>query len=499
MTSGVRSGNGSVTISYSTGAGCVSASRTPVTVTIGLPGPTISASPSTVCPGALSNLNATYSGAAGIYWYTVASGGSSLDTTLSGENFPVNPTVTTTYYAEANTNIPSGSYTFNYTGAAQTLTIPAGIRSVTIDAYGAQGSNSGASGGLGGRVQGTLAVTPGDVLNIYVGGQSGYNGGGTGGTGSYGAGASGGGATDVRIGGTALSNRVLVAGGGGGGGNGGCCWSSYSGGVGGISPGYGQGCCGTQGYPATSSAGGSGGLDCGGCGYGGTAGTLGQGGNGSRNCSSYGAGAGGGGGYYGGGGGNTCGSGGSGAGGTSYLGSMTSTSYSDGARSGNGTITISWSGVYGCISDRTPVTVTVAGVAPTAPTVSASPTGLCSSGTVVLTGVSPGNTIYWYSDSVGGSSIASSASGAGYTVSLSSTSTYYAASFNGSCYSTTRTPVSVSVGIPSAPSAVTASPSNVCSGFSTNLSAISVGNTIDWYDASSGGSLRSLSQSLLAM
>ena len=489
MTSGVRSGNGLVTITYSTGAGCSSASRTPVTVTIGLPGPTISASPSTICPGALSNLNATYSGAAGIYWYTVASGGSSLDTTLSGENFAVNPTVTTTYYAEANTNIPSGSYTFNYTGSAETLTIPAGITSVTVDAYGAQGSSSGASGGLGARVQGTLAVTPGDVLNIYVGGQSGYNGGGTGGTGSYGAGASGGGATDVRIGGTALSNRVLVAGGGGGGGTSGCCWSSYNGGVGGISPGAGQGCCGTQATAATSSSGGSGGLDCGGCGYGGTAGTLGQGGNGSRNCSSYGAGSGGGGGYYGGGGGNTCGSGGSGAGGTSYLGSMTSTSYSDGVRSGNGTITISWSGVSGCITERTPVTVTVSGVAPSAPTVSVSPTGLCSSGTAYLNGVSVGNDIYWYTDSIGGSSIGSSASGVDFSVSVSSTTTYYAASYNGSCYSITRTPISISVGIPSAPSVVTASPSNVCVGFSTNLSAISVGNTIDWFDASSGGTL----------
>ena len=42
---------------------------------------------------------------------------------------------------------------------------------------------------------------------------------------------SGGGGTDIRIGGTALSKRVIVAGGGGGG----CYYSGYSGGAGGGS------------------------------------------------------------------------------------------------------------------------------------------------------------------------------------------------------------------------------------------------------------------------
>ena len=67
-------------------------------------------------------------------------------------------------------------------------------------------------------------MTPGQVLNLFVGGQApdvgnvtpapgGFNGGGDGG--QYGA--VGGGATDVRVGGTALADRVAVAGGGGGG------------------------------------------------------------------------------------------------------------------------------------------------------------------------------------------------------------------------------------------------------------------------------------------
>ena len=119
--------------------------------------------------------------------------------------------------------------TFNYTGAAQTWTVPPNVTSVRVDMAGARGhtidncSNC-YRGGLGGRVQATLAVTPGQVLTIQVGGDrganpnnttlyqdGGYNGGGRGSK-------PGGGATDIRIGGTALTNRVLVAGGGGGGG-----------------------------------------------------------------------------------------------------------------------------------------------------------------------------------------------------------------------------------------------------------------------------------------
>jgi hypothetical protein len=65
---------------------------------------------------------------------------------------------------------------FTYTGAQQSFTVPAGVTSVSIDAYGAQGGNS---GGLGGRATGALSVTPGQVLYVYVGG-AGANGSGSG-------------------------------------------------------------------------------------------------------------------------------------------------------------------------------------------------------------------------------------------------------------------------------------------------------------------------------
>jgi hypothetical protein len=118
----------------------------------------------------------------------------------------------------------TGQVTFNYTGSMQTYTVPLGVTSVTVEAWGAQGgAGYSAVGGLGGYATGDLAVMPGQTLNIYVGGQGGsptggWNGGGQGVTAtSYGGG--GGGASDVRSGGTALTDRAIVAGGGGGG-----CW-----------------------------------------------------------------------------------------------------------------------------------------------------------------------------------------------------------------------------------------------------------------------------------
>ncbi|RYG12985.1 MAG: hypothetical protein EON92_06830, partial [Burkholderiales bacterium] len=125
---------------------------------------------------------------------------------------------------------------FGFTGGEQTTTVPAGVSSVTVYLSGAQGGSGrsgagtiggspnspGGTGGLGGRVRGTLAVTPGALLSIWVGGQGSQavNAGGIG----QGVDGIGGGATDLRVGGNALGNRVGIAGGGGGGGNAG--WST---------------------------------------------------------------------------------------------------------------------------------------------------------------------------------------------------------------------------------------------------------------------------------
>lgn len=136
---------------------------------------------------------------------------------------------------------------YNYTGGVQTFIVPAGVTSLQLDVYGAQGrsnSENTAAGGRGGRAQGTLAVTPGQIIRIYVGqggGVStagGWNGGGNAGSTpcSISRGGGGGGASDIRVGGTGLNNRVIVAGGGGGAGgnrNAGCGRGTGGGGGGG--------------------------------------------------------------------------------------------------------------------------------------------------------------------------------------------------------------------------------------------------------------------------
>jgi hypothetical protein len=114
--------------------------------------------------------------------------------------------------------------TFDYTGAIQTWTVPIGVTSATFDIFGAQGADGGNSNfGLGGRAQVTLAVTPGEVLAIYVGGAaSGTNGGFNGGANTspspFRSGGGGGGGSDIRRDANhdttyALDERLLVAGG----------------------------------------------------------------------------------------------------------------------------------------------------------------------------------------------------------------------------------------------------------------------------------------------
>lgn len=234
------------------------------------------------------------------------------------------------------------STTFSYTGSMQTFTVPACVTSITVDAMGSKGGDCiynqpGTKpddlGGLGGRVVAVYPVTPGQVLNIFVGGLP-YNGGGTGG-GSI-AQPNGGGASDIRIGGVALTDRVIVAGGGGGGGNN-CSPNAEQGGAGGgLIGGTGYECNGGQvnyvGTGGTQSAGGT----CIGINPG-TPGTLGIGGNAGGSGSASG---GGGGGYYGGAGSGFGGAGG----GSSYTDpSATSVVHTQGYQNGNGQITLTYS------------------------------------------------------------------------------------------------------------------------------------------------------------
>jgi len=270
--------------------------------------------------------------------------------------------------------------TFSFTGATQTFVVPSCVSTISVDIRGAQGAQASdivpanSIGGPGGRVVGVLSVTSGQTLYINVGGvgsvsgAGGFNGGGAGGASSAGSGCQGGpaggggGASDIRIGGNALNNRVAVAGGGGGSGrdycNGSCvpCGCGGSGGAGGGlsgSNGISAGACGTQyggqningGIGGSATAGGAGGLGDNN-GTPGTAGGLGLGGNGGAGTFDV-AGGGGGGGYYGGGGGGSASSGsgvgaGGGAGGSSYIGGLTNATTASSFQTGNGVVLFSY-------------------------------------------------------------------------------------------------------------------------------------------------------------
>jgi len=235
------------------------------------------------------------------------------------------------------------------TPGAATWTVPAGVTSIQIVATGGAGGGDGYAygtgyGGNGAVVTATLAVTPGQVLQLFVGG-GGAIGGGSGlpaGSQHYGGG-SGGGATSVDAG----QADQIIAGGGGGGysdniggstGGGSGCANGFAGGDGngtfpvGISPAAGGnggiGGTGSLGTPYALSGnaggngdGGAGGLGgpqlfVGGAGAGSGAGTGGDGGLDTTTATPFPIyGAGGGGGYGGGGGGNGA-WGGGGAGGS---------------------------------------------------------------------------------------------------------------------------------------------------------------------------------------
>ncbi len=278
--------------------------------------------------------------------------------------------------------------TFSFTGSVQTFVVPASCAStIRMELWGAQGATTGSSaGGQGGYVRGDVSVTPGETLYVYVGGQNGYNGGGTAGSGSSGSNSAGngGGGTDVRRGAQTLSDRIAVAGGGGGAGRASC--ANQTGGAGGFPGGLGGlggntllgGNGGTNGGDVagggggsncTSSArGGAGGGQNGGGGAGGygtaAGGTNGNCGatnsdpfggggitapngggcfgiGGSGGATSNGGGGGGGGGWYGGGGGGGNWASG-GGGGSSYTGTMTNVTTQNGVRTGNGQVIFTW-------------------------------------------------------------------------------------------------------------------------------------------------------------
>ena len=208
-------------------------------------------------------------------------------------------------------------------------------------------------GGFGGSIQAELFVANDSIVHFYVGGQGsvqfgGWNGGGN--SGSVASGGGGGGASDVRIGGYNLNNRVLVAGGGGGyGTNGSGSITGYGGPGGQINYNFTAGNGTGQAYGTGGSISGPG---VGGLFFpwgSGNNGSLGVGGSYCSTCFNMGGGqGGGGGGYYGGGAGGANSGGG---GGSNWASTIISSNVLtlQGNKTGNGQIIISYNqNNFGC-------------------------------------------------------------------------------------------------------------------------------------------------------
>ena len=148
------------------------------------------------------------------------------------------------------------TWSFSYSGTAQTLTVPANVCCIYVKAWGgggAGGGNDAYPGGVGGGgayTESVIIVSPGDILTVYVGGAGmpgaggagtaggsggwGYGNGGNGGNAGpdccSGSGGGAGGSSGVLLNGA----PVIFAAGGGGAGGGGCKSAGGNGGAGGI-------------------------------------------------------------------------------------------------------------------------------------------------------------------------------------------------------------------------------------------------------------------------
>jgi hypothetical protein len=495
-------GTYTATLTNVTGGGCSTTATTTVTIN-SLPSAGTISGNNSVFAGYTTALSETVSGGTWTSSNTsiaTVNAGTGVVTGVAGGAATITYTATnssgcssyTTYGITVLTCSSNAILTFNTTGAPQTWTVPAGVSSVQVTVIGGAGgagyydASYSNHPGRGGKVTATLAVTPGQVLNLYVGGKGGnftstsafapggYNGGGSGDVyGYYGGG--GGGASDIRVGGAALSNRVIVAGGGGG--NGLTFTTGQNGGDGGGTTG---GAGGSQyadgGGGGTQTAGGAGGnYSSLGGNYAGAAGTSGNGGNGAY----YYAG-GGGGGYYGGGGGGYYGHGG---GGSSYANSTlaSSVAHTQGYNTSNGQIVIAFPQSNVVISSQPSGTTVCAG-------------GNATFSVTASMAVAPTTLSYqWQVNTGSGWSSISGATNTSYTVTAASTDNgkQYHCVVSGVCgQSTTSSAATLTVANPT----VTATATDVsCYGGSNGAVSTSVSDGIAAYSWNTGAATASIS------
>ncbi|PZX94443.1 hypothetical protein DOS84_07430, partial [Flavobacterium aquariorum] len=311
------------------------------------------------------------------------------------------------------------------TPGSATWTVPCGVTSLTVEAWGGGGAggaatiipSGGSGGGAGGYSTSVITVTSGQIINYTIGS------GGIGGTGNGGDG----GTTTIL---------ALTANGGSGGGQ-----DMGAFGVGGAASGGTTNTTGGNGIIGTTTTGEVGGNSTV-AGTGGLAVTSESNGN------------------------NGTAPGGGGGGGLLLSGAGPS----QGGNGANGQIKITYT---------QPVLN-----APTAVTPSAA-TSICSGKSTNLNATSAGNTINWYTVASGGSSIGSSASGANFSVSPTGDTTYYAeAESSPGCVSTTRTATGL-ITVTALPviTAQPVAPAAVCAGNGTrtiDVTATGTSLTYQW-------------------
>jgi hypothetical protein len=138
----------------------------------------VTATPSSICSGSSSLLNATASGNK-INWWTAATGGVKDTTVISGVNYSVSPAATTTYYAEASA---VSLYDTVRITSSQSWTVPAGVTGATVYLWGGGGGagggtvstttnywGEGGAGGGGACSVNSITLTPGQVWAATVG------------------------------------------------------------------------------------------------------------------------------------------------------------------------------------------------------------------------------------------------------------------------------------------------------------------------------------------
>lgn len=134
-----------------------------------------------------------------------------------------------------------------------------------------------------------------------------------------------------------------------------------------------------------------------------------------------------------------------------------------------------------CVSNRVEVIATV-NVTPTI--TSTTPDARCGSGVVTLGATASSGTIRWFNVSSGGSVLAT---GTSYSVSISTTTTFYVEVTQNGCTSPRTAVVGTVDALPTITS--TNGGATICNSGTTTLTATSDIGTLNWYNASTGGTL----------